>query len=191
MTTLSPKQLQNIAGAALFSDEPHPEPRKNEPWEEGSSVWVDTGGAPPIRAGVGLLLLHTPMSPERREAFQREEEREQRQAELEAEQRRADALDRREGLLFQGETQHTHAEVLARLSSGADHEDRIEARREKDGAEARGEHEPRRTIWEMKADQAAAREHAASTAASQADLTKLAGKINSLANSVNLLKRRR
>jgi hypothetical protein len=39
-----------------------------------------------VRAGASLLI-HTPMSDERREAFRREEERERKAAEFEAEQR--------------------------------------------------------------------------------------------------------
>ena len=135
------------------------------------------------------------MSDERRQLIKREEEREQRQADWEAEQRRQEAIEKREGLLFQGVVPHTVDEVIAQVSYGMDRADRIEARRAREGAELRGEHEVRRTVWEMAADQRAAAEKAATTPVSQADLTKLAeklgGKLTSLSSAVNVLKRRR
>lgn len=60
------------------------------------------------------------MSPERRALFDKEAEREAKAAEFEAEQRRQAALERRWELERQGVVPHSHADVLARLSYGAD-----------------------------------------------------------------------
>jgi hypothetical protein len=72
-----------------------------------------------VRMGAGLLV-HTPMSPERRALFDKEAEREAKALEFEGQARRDAALERRWELERQGVVPHSHADVLARLSYGAD-----------------------------------------------------------------------
>jgi hypothetical protein len=138
------------------------------------------------------LLEHAPMSDERRQAFDREEERERKAAEVEEQARRDAAIERRWELQRQGYEPQTVGDVLARASFGQDRADAAEAKRVKAGDELRGaEREPRLDKYGMLKD---AREREAAketTAASQADLAKVAGKVGSLQSAVNLLKRRR
>jgi hypothetical protein len=143
-----------------------------------------------ITMGFGLLE-HCPLSPERKEIIRREAEREARAAEFEAEQRRTAALERRWELERQGITAHSHEDVLARMSYGADRTDRIEARREKEAAEQLGQPEPRINRWELKREQQQREAEALITPASKADVSKLSQSITSLASKVGLLGRRR
>ena len=154
-----------------------------------TAIWPEDPGWR-IRAGAGLVI-HCPMSDERREAVRRESEKEARAAELEAEQRHEAGIERRRDLERHGVVPVSVADRLQLASYGMDRADRVEQRREKEAAEILGQPEPRRTRWEIKQDQQAAAEKAAATPASQADLTKLAGRITSLTKSINVLKRRR
>ncbi len=154
-----------------------------EPDEVGWRVQIGTG-----------LVVHTPMSDERRELFRREEEREAKAAELEAEQRREAAFERRWELQRQGVEPHSVQDVLARASFGQDRQDAVERRREREAAEELGKPIPahlKLDKYQMKRDGEEREKAKETTPATQADVSKLAGKVGSLTSAVNLLKRRR
>jgi hypothetical protein len=138
------------------------------------------------------LLQFTPMSDERRQAFDREAEKERLQAEAEAEARESARAEHLGELRMRGVVPTSVEERLQIASFGQDREDAAEARRVKAGDEQRGnERAPRLNRLEMEREQREAAAKAARTPASQSDLSKLAGKLGSLTSSVNLLKRRR
>jgi hypothetical protein len=150
----------------------------------------DEGPGWRIRVGTGLVM-HTPMSDERRAIIDREAEKERKAAEFEEEQRRQAALERRWELERQGVVPHTVADVLARLSYGADRTDKIEERRAREAADQMPPPlEGRLNRWELQAEHREAAAKAEREPASQSDLAKVAGKITSVANSINVLKRR-
>jgi hypothetical protein len=97
-----------------------------------------------VRAGAGLLI-HSPMSDERREAQRREDEREAQQAEFEAELAKQAALERRWELQRQGVQPRTVAEVLAAAGAAADRADRREERLVAAGLEEQGKPKPKLT----------------------------------------------
>jgi hypothetical protein len=102
----------------------------------------DEGPGWRVRVGVSLLQF-TPMSPERRALFDKEEERERRALEDEAGQRRAAALERRQEMEFRGTASpRSHAEVLQAASFGMDRADAAERRREEQAAELLGKPRP-------------------------------------------------
>jgi hypothetical protein len=132
-----------------------------------------------VRMGAGLLV-HTPMSPERRALFDKEAEREAKALEFEGQARRDAALERRWELERQGVVPHSHADVLARLSYGADRTDKIEERRAREAGEILGQPEPRTTRWELKREQQAAAAKALIEPASKADVGKLSATVSQL-----------
>ena len=154
------------------------------------AVWPDPDPGWRVRVGCWLLEF-TPMSDERRAAFDREAERERAQAELEAQQRREAAVERRWHLQRQGVEPHSVADVLARASFGQDRQDAAERRREKEAAELLGQPEPRLNRWELKREQQQREAEAIITPASKADVSKLSQSITSLASKVGMLGRRR
>jgi hypothetical protein len=139
--------------------------------QDQASVWPEDVGWR-VRSGAGLLI-HTPMSPERRAAFDREEERERKAVELEEETRRTAALEHRWELERRGVVPHTVGDVLQSAAFGMDRTDRIEARKEREGREAQGLPEPRLNRWEVEASVAAAEAEREVTAATQAELRKV------------------
>lgn len=155
-----------------------------------SAVWPDPDPGWRVRVGAGLLV-HTPMSPERRAAFDKEAEREAKAAEFEVEQRRQAVFERRWELERQGVVPHSHEDVLARVSYGLDRADKIEARREREAAEILGRPEPRVSRWELKREEQQQKAEALITPATKADVSKLSQSIASLASKVGSLGRRR
>jgi hypothetical protein len=91
------------------------------------------------------------------------------------------------GLERQGITAHSHEDVLARMSYGADRADRIEQRREKEAAEILGKPEPRINRWESKANVAAAEVERQNTPATKADVRELRGYITQLKSKIHAL----
>ena len=141
------------------------------------AVWPDPDPGWRVRVGCSLLEF-TPMSDERRAAFDREAERERAQAELEAQQRREAAVERRWHLQRQGVEPHSVADVLARASFGQDRQDAVEARREREAAELAGKPPQylgllREAKQEREARQAAAEE----TPVSQAEFGRVVSKL--------------
>jgi hypothetical protein len=135
------------------------------------------------------LLQYTPMSPERRQAFDKEAEREAKAAEFEAEQRRTAALERRQDLEFRGvAVPHTHSEVLASASFGMDRSDAAERRREREAAELLGKPEPRLNRWEVKANVKAAEAEREVAAATQAELREVQAEVTGLKAAIHGLK---
>jgi hypothetical protein len=110
---------------------------------------------PRIRVGVGLVI-HTPMSDERRALFDKEDEKERLQLEREAEQRRAYAAERVADLAFRGVAPTSVDERLQSASFGMDRADAVEARREREAAETLGR--PKPTVHKLLADTKAERE---------------------------------
>ena len=137
-----------------------------------------------VRSGGGLLI-HAPMSDERRAIIDREAEKERKAAEFEEEQRRQAALERRWELERQGVVPHTVQDVLARLSYAADRTDRIEARKEREAAEQLGLPEPRLNRWETKQKQQAAAAKALIEPASKADVSKLSAAISQIKSKLS------
>jgi hypothetical protein len=154
-----------------------------EPGQVDDSGWR-------IRAGVGLLA-DAPMSPERREAFRREEEREARALAFEEEQRRDAALERVAELQRQGVVPHSIAERLAAVSVAPGRGDRVEARREREAAEALGKPPPRFDRWQAKKNVAAFEKEREVTPATQADLRELQNQVTGLKSVLHALKRKR
>jgi hypothetical protein len=143
-----------------------------------------------IRAGCGLLA-HTPMSDERRAAFDREEERERKAAEFEAEQRRQAALEGRWELERQGVVAHMVADVFRSASFGMDRADAIEARRQREVDELAGKPSkplPPLDTFPMKKERLLRKVEAPAT---KGDVAKLSQSVASLASKVGLLGRRR
>jgi hypothetical protein len=124
-----------------------------------------------VRMGAGLLM-YTPMSPERREQFDREAEREAKAAEFEAEQRREAALEHRWELQRQGVEPRSVGDVLLAASVAADRQDRRDKKRDEDAAvlQDRPAWNPDHTKYALKASAAAKRELAETTPATQAEV---------------------
>jgi hypothetical protein len=140
-----------------------------------------------VRIGVGLLV-HTPMSEERREAIRREEEREAQAAELEAQARREAAYEKRWQLERQGVVPVSVADRLAMASFGMDRADKAEERREREAAEMLGKRaEPRFDKWESKKNVAAAEAEREVTPATKADVRELRGYITQLKSKIHAL----
>jgi hypothetical protein len=136
-----------------------------------------------IRVGIGLLA-NTPMSAERRAAFDREEEKERLQAEREAQQRAEAAAEHRAGLLWQGVAPRSVSEVLVAASFAQDRADRREERIEREADAILANPPPRQWVTALAAAKAEreAREAAAEvTPASEAGVDR---KIKRLANAV-------
>jgi hypothetical protein len=108
-----------------------------------------------VRMGCSLLQF-TPMSDERRAAFDREEERERAQLEQEAARRREEAAERAADLAFRGVVPRTPAEVFEQVSFAQDRQDALERRREREAAEILGK--PRPTVNKLLHDAKAERE---------------------------------
>jgi hypothetical protein len=127
-----------------------------------------------IRSGAGLLV-HCPMSPERRAAFDREAEKERLQAERDAELRQQAAVEHRGELLMQGVTPTSVAERLAAVAAAADRQDRRDKAAEERYQEQFGQGRPGRTpvfalLAEAKAKREAIEAEAESTPVSEAEL---------------------
>jgi hypothetical protein len=142
-----------------------------------------------VRMGVALVM-HTPMSDERREAFLREEERERIAVEFEEQQRQEAAAERRWMLAQQGVQPLTHSEFLARASFAQDREDAAERRREREAAELLGKPEPRLDRWELKREQQPREAEALTTPATQAEVSKLSQAVTQLKSNLHAQGRR-
>ena len=142
-----------------------------------TAVWPEDPGWK-VSIGVGLLA-HTPMSPERRAALDKEDERERQRAEFEAEQRRQLALERRQEMLMRGAVQRTVGEVLQSVAVGMDRQDRRDAAAEARQAELLGK--PRPTYVALLREARTKREEAQAAAevepVSQAEFGRVVGKL--------------
>ena len=148
-----------------------------------------------IRAGVGLVI-HAPLSAERRAIVeaesQREAEQERRAAELAAELRADAEIERAAEWQRLGHRPRTQQEFLADVSFAQDRADAAESRREREAAELAAQPPPHRpTIWEQKLERQQAHAHAIVEPASKGDVRKLSQSIASLASKVGILGRRR
>jgi hypothetical protein len=143
-----------------------------------------------IRAGAGLPI-HSPLNPALREAHRREDERAAQRAQLEAELRQDRDLERAAELRRQGHELHSVADTLAKASFGADRQDAVERRREREAAEVLGKPaESRFDKWESKANVAAAEARRETTAATQADLRELQSEVTGLKSALHAVKRK-
>jgi hypothetical protein len=143
-----------------------------------------------VRSGAGLLI-HTPMSDARREQLAKEDERERRQVELEATNREVADEERRFALQLQGHEPRSVAEFLAQIAADDARRERARERREEMGLPVadddvfgvvqpqREEREWRPTPWELRESQAARKEAAETTSASQADVAAVESKLSS------------
>jgi hypothetical protein len=129
-----------------------------------------------VRTGVGLVI-HAPLSDERRALVERESAKEAAAEKLAAELRSDRELERAPELRRQGYEFHSVADTLARASFGQDRADAAEAKRVKAGAEAQGLPEPRFDRWESKANVAAAEAAREVTPATKADARELQSQV--------------
>jgi hypothetical protein len=132
------------------------------------------------------LLQFTPMSDERRAAFDREEERERAQLEREAARRREDAAERAADLAFRGVEPTSVGERLAAVSFAQDRADAREARLEREAAELAGR--PKPTVNKLLRDAEAERKQReaeeAETPATVAELGKVKASLERLKHGV-------
>jgi hypothetical protein len=98
-----------------------------------------------VRSGAGLLL-HAPLSDERRAAFDREAEKERLQAERDAEMRSTAAAERLGELRMAGRVPRTPQELFADQAFAEARQDAVEAKRAEANADFYGK--PRPSTWQ-------------------------------------------
>jgi hypothetical protein len=146
--------------------------------DQAAPVWPAEVGWR-VRSGAGLLL-HTPMSPERRAQFDREAEREARALEFEAEQARERAIEKRWELQRQGIEAHSVGDVLQSAALAQDRQDRRDQKDDEQYTERFGHGRPRQWVSQL-ADAKREREQREAAAevepVSKAELGRVAKKV--------------